>query len=354
MGPLVAFHVTDRCQLNCQHCLRDPGARPQDIDVDVVVKVLDEARALRGAHKMSMTGGEPTLHPRFLELVDAAVDRGYSWQMVSNGRRFVELLAQLQARPQRLTGIRTVFFSIDGKDEATHDHVRGAGSFGDVMDAVAACVACDVPFVLQLVVHKKNVQQLDEMALLAARLGASRLSLAMLQPTGTFLDEQLALTPQDWRRAQEKIDDLAELLRMPVVRPEGWSHHGQPVPVCGAWRQDVLHVDLEGHLTVCCQLAGQPTDVGRPTDVGLHLGAHPLADALAAQRPVIKAARAAVEAGAANDDPWAAFSCNACARHFGKAYWTIDGVGGPAAVRARWKGAWAEEKVRARSLRVLP
>jgi MoaA/NifB/PqqE/SkfB family radical SAM enzyme len=358
VGPLVAFHVTDRCQLNCQHCLRDPDSRPRDIDVKVVGKVLDEAKAAFGATKMSMTGGEPTLHPRFVELVDVAVACGFQWQMVSNGRRFVDLLGELQSAPARVASIRTIFFSLDGADRATHDHVRGAGSFDDVMDATAACVAADVPFTLQMVVHRKNVHQLDAMALLAARLGASQASFAMLQPTGTFLDAELALSPQAWRHAQAHVDDLKELLRMPVVRPEGWSHHGGPVPVCGAWSQDILHVELDGHLTVCCQLAGQPTATGGPSDVGPSLSSSSLVDARAALRPTIDDARAAVTAQASSASPWASFSCNACAAHFGKASWADGAVGavaGPRAARARWKGAWAEGHVRAKAgLPVVP
>ena len=352
MGPLVAFHVTDRCQLNCQHCLRDPDTRSQDIDVDVVAKVLDEAKAAYGAHKASFTGGEPTLHPRFFDLVDAAVARGFSWQMVSNGRRFIDVLGELMRVPARKAAIRTIFFSLDGADQQTHNHIRGDGSFHDVMDAVAACAATDVPFTLQMVVHKKNVHQLDAIALLAARLGASQLSLAMLQPTGTFLDEDLALSPQAWRHAQAQIEDLKEIIRMPIVRPEGWSHHGAPVPECGAWRQDILHIDLAGHLTVCCQLAGQPTNAAAPSDVGPALQTTTLTAAVAALAPVISDARAAVTAQASSSSPWATFSCNACAAHFGKASWAdgdVGAVSGPSATRARWKGAWSPDKVRAKA-----
>ena len=72
----LAFHVTDRCQLNCKHCLRDPDKQAHDIDVGIVEKILDDAKRLYRTHHVGLTGGEPTLHPRFMDLVDAIVARG--------------------------------------------------------------------------------------------------------------------------------------------------------------------------------------------------------------------------------------------------------------------------------------
>ena len=41
----IAFHITDRCQLNCDHCLRDPGQKALDIELSLVERVLDLAVA---------------------------------------------------------------------------------------------------------------------------------------------------------------------------------------------------------------------------------------------------------------------------------------------------------------------
>ncbi len=121
----IAFHITDRCQLNCDHCLRDPGLKSLDIDVALVAKVLGDAKRLYGASETSFTGGEPTLHPNFVDLIDVAVDLGYRWRMVSNGERFPRVLAALQVEPKRLEALSAFNFSLDGATEATHDLVRG-------------------------------------------------------------------------------------------------------------------------------------------------------------------------------------------------------------------------------------
>src|SRR6202012_1128891 len=42
----IALHLTDRCQLDCQHCLRDPGLIPKDLPLPIIQKVLSEARTV--------------------------------------------------------------------------------------------------------------------------------------------------------------------------------------------------------------------------------------------------------------------------------------------------------------------
>jgi MoaA/NifB/PqqE/SkfB family radical SAM enzyme len=67
----IAFHLTGRCQLDCKHWLPDPGQKPLDLALDVIVQILDQARAIYGIEHVSLTGGEPTLHPQFVEVIDA-------------------------------------------------------------------------------------------------------------------------------------------------------------------------------------------------------------------------------------------------------------------------------------------
>ena len=56
---MLAFHITDRCQLDCQHCLRDPEQTPKDLPLSLIRKVLAEAKARYRTHEVALTGGEP-------------------------------------------------------------------------------------------------------------------------------------------------------------------------------------------------------------------------------------------------------------------------------------------------------
>lgn len=331
----VVFHLTDRCQLDCRHCLRDPARRPADLPVAVAEKVLDEAVALHRVDHVGLTGGEPALHPELEAIVDAIVRRGLGWHVVSNGRQLDRLLALLEASPARRALLTAIDLSLDGAREETHDRIRGAGSYRDVLAAALACKARELPFMLQMTVNALNAAEIEEYALLAAQLGAERVSYAMTQATGSASDPELWLPAERWGQLKDRIDRLSAALRIRVTAAEGFAR-AQPFHVCEPWRSEVLHVDPHGRLTLCCQLSGTP---GPATDVMGDLATTSLADAhrkLLDHVHVLQRERldAAAAGGLAGFD---LFGCNACLRRHGKPHWTDEGTGGPPALRARAK-----------------
>lgn len=336
----LAFHVTDRCQLDCQHCLRDPERKPKDIDVDVVRKALEEGRRVYRAAHAVFTGGEPLLHPEFEAIVDAAVDLGYTWHAVSNGRTAQRLFAMLAKKPLRRERLTALTLSLDGADEAVHDAIRGEGSFRDVMRAVTLCEVHDVDVVLQMTLHARNAHQVEAMGLLASQLGVARLSFVMMQPTGTHHDEALRLSAAQWRVLKDRIDRLVGVVRVPISLPEGW-YSPQTFHVCPSFASAQLHVDVEGRLNLCCMHAGIP---GERSDVGGDLRDMPLSHAHRRLLTIIHDAQAAklayLERNEASE--WDHFSCNFCMKLFGKPHWTEQGSAGASANRERWRGAWAK------------
>ena len=336
----IAFHVTDRCQLNCDHCLRDPGLKSLDIEVDLVGRVLAEAKRLYGSAETSFTGGEPTLHPRFLDLVDVAVAQGYRWRMVSNGERFPRVLASLQAEAARLEALSAFNFSLDGATEATHDLVRGKGSYRTVLGAVSLAIAHEFPVILQLTVTRANVDELEEFALLGAQLGVERVTFGSLQPNGTFHDWALGMKYDEFVRVVERIQRLSEILTIEVSGDEGFNIV-QPMFMCESFLNQTLHIDPSGNLNLCCRYSGIPAGGDYAAEIA-NLNDVSLADAHAgmirASAETITARLRALDEGL--KDPWDQSPCNFCFKCHGKPHWTSEGPVGPSAERERWRGAW--------------
>lgn len=345
----IAFHLTDRCQLDCKHCLRDPAQKPLDLSLDLIESVLDQVKRLHGTSHVSLTGGEPTLHPQFLEVIDAIAARDMTWHMISNSRSFPWLMKSLGASPARRRAMKHVYFSLDGADEATHDRIRGEGSFREVMTACALASAHGVPFALQIVVNALNQHQIEDLGLLGSQLGAMRVSYCMLQPTGTPHDQILKLPIGEWHAISDRLDRLAQMLKIEVRTPEGWPQK-QPFHVCEIFQSVQLHVDVEGRLNLCCQHAGIPQPAeGAPSgesDVVGDLRTMPLAAAQGRLLGVIHRAQEAklaqIDAGKFGE--WDHFGCNWCLKHFGKPHWSEAGATGPEAARERWVGAWGGPK----------
>ncbi|MBX3274249.1 MAG: radical SAM protein [Sandaracinaceae bacterium] len=106
--------LSEYCNLTCQMCRRPSEAL--FMDPAVAKRAIDEA-ALVGVGVVSFSGGEPFVHPQFLEILEHAFGAGIRVQLVSNGTLIKEKHLPLLERLDCLT------ISIDGT-EAAHDHIR--------------------------------------------------------------------------------------------------------------------------------------------------------------------------------------------------------------------------------------
>ncbi|MDA3863303.1 MAG: radical SAM protein [Deltaproteobacteria bacterium] len=85
----LEFEITDKCNLNCDHCYK---IRSHNfIKVNLFKKAIDQAAAA-GAIKIGFNGGEPLLHPDFLELANYALRKGMALTINSNGTLFTPKL----------------------------------------------------------------------------------------------------------------------------------------------------------------------------------------------------------------------------------------------------------------------
>jgi MoaA/NifB/PqqE/SkfB family radical SAM enzyme len=332
MSQWVVFHVTERCGLACRHCLRDPGKQPADLALEVVRKVLPQAAALHGIRHAGFTGGDPLLWPHLAGALDAVVEQGFTWHLVSSGRgieRLFDLLDEAPARREQLTGLD---LSLDGATAATHDAVRGAGSHREVMAAVAGCSARAIPFSLQLTVNALNQGELEQVALDAAALGAAGISFAMTQATGGDDDQRLYLSPAQLDQVRHRLERLSSLVKVPVTIAEGFRR-GWHFHACEPFRSEVLHVTPHGELNLCCNHSGVP---GRRDDVLADLATTPLAEGHRrllglVHRMQLERLDALAAAASPRQSGWDDFPCNRCLKALGKPHWVDGGSAGPRA-----------------------
>lgn len=195
-----------------------------------------------------------------------------------------------------------------------------------------------------MVLHARNVHQIEPFGLMAAQLGAARVSFSMLQATGTPHDRALYMPPRAWRAAEDRVERLSRVLTVPVTMPEGF-YKEQPFHVCEPFKSEQLHVDVEGRLNLCCQHAGVPHQgEGPPRDLAANLAETSLLEAHGRLLTIIHETQAAKLRAMAEGQlsAWDHFPCNWCMKHFDKPHWTEEGSAGPAARRERWRGAWSK------------
>jgi len=173
----LQWHITQICDLHCKHCYDRTDRSP--LTFEQAVKVLDDLyafckdRRVRGA--ISFTGGNPLLHPRFLDIYRAAVERGFSTAILGNpaSREKIEEIIAIQ---------HPVFFQVSLEGLPEHnDSIRGTGHFDGIMTFLDVLRDLDVYSMVMLTLTRDNMDQVIPLASL------------LREKTGVFHFNRLAL-----------------------------------------------------------------------------------------------------------------------------------------------------------------
>jgi MoaA/NifB/PqqE/SkfB family radical SAM enzyme len=310
----LVMELTNRCQLRCQHCFDERHAATGELPWRIIETVLQEGKAC-GIEHLAFTGGEPTLHRQFAAIVREACTSGYAFSFVSNGITFPRLYPLLLEHRSRFRGVT---FSLDGAREATHDRLRGPGSYRRVMQAASVCIARELPFTFNMVLTAHNRPEVHEMVVLATRLGAAGVRFGWLMPTPDTARHRLDLTPLECREAEAEIRRLRQDAPVAVGLGPGYFSAAPFFP-CAPLELEEYNLDYRGNLTLCCQLSGYAA--GTPgTDVVGNLRDMGLTEALGCfQKRVARYLadkRSRVQSGAFGDLDH--FPCWYCVKYLGK------------------------------------
>ena len=176
LGIFYLYLVTG-CNLACRHCWITPTwvhgqPSPGDcLDVELLRAAVAEARPL-GLCQAKLTGGEPTLHPRFREIVDLLSAEGLRLDMETNGTLIDVDLARYLKQD---TKVRFVSVSVDGATAATHDSFRNVpGAHAAALRGLDNLVAAGYNSVQVIMCpHRGNLEELEGLVELAVAHGAA-------------------------------------------------------------------------------------------------------------------------------------------------------------------------------------
>ena len=259
----IAIDITNHCNFECIHCLRDKLSPRAHMDLDILEYVLGEISSV-GIREACLTGGEVALYPRLKEAFRLIAESDTRFSLVSNGFFFEERILPLID-----SDIRPCFtgacFSVDGADATSHDLIRQEGSFEKVIKAISACVKEGFPVSVKSIVHRKNMKEILDIAFLCASLGVQSLGFVMLSPTPGLISKGLMPSPEEYREVVKYIKGKIIPSFSMGISIEGYSDPDFKVPFCNPAHG--LSVDHEGNLIFCCNLS-HPTAGAKPDTLG--------------------------------------------------------------------------------------
>ena len=281
--PRIGIEFNNVCNLDCTHCFRSiyRGEPEKNRDLflppELLEKVLTEAKPL-GYRHLAITGGEPPLHPQFGEALELIARHGYTYHFLTNARNFSRTL-QAVTPPVRRSKLAGISFSLDGATEATHDKIRGEGSYREVVTSIAACQALGIEASIITTINKVNRHEIDQLALLGAHLRVKRQIFGHQNPTEHNSAEDLILPLSEWRSVERDVARVMTEFRHEISMAVGF-YTDYFLPRCAPLTLDDLNIDYRGRLTLCCQLSNYRDSGEDGEDVVGDLKRQSLADAL--------------------------------------------------------------------------
>ena len=178
---MVVWDFTHRCNLRCAHCYQDAHkALPHELDTEEAKRLVEEL-ADAGVVIIAFSGGEPLMRRDFFEVAVHAQKNGIYAALATNGT----LITPEMAGRIRAAGIEYVEISIDGRDAASHDAVRGIpGAFDRTIAGIRNCVAAGFYTCVATTVTRANYAEIPDIYAVASDLGANRLMCFNFIPTG--------------------------------------------------------------------------------------------------------------------------------------------------------------------------
>ncbi|HUU07173.1 MAG TPA: radical SAM protein [Thermoplasmata archaeon] len=125
---LANVDLTNRCNLKCPICFANANAAGYvfEPDFDTVMKMLKLVRDERPVPcpAVQFSGGEPTVHPRFIDIIAAAKDMGFAQvQAATNGIKFAQSVEF--CRKASDAGLNTLYLQFDGLRPEIYVRARG-------------------------------------------------------------------------------------------------------------------------------------------------------------------------------------------------------------------------------------
>lgn len=159
----VRLSLTDRCDLACVYCRphKQDGYLESNLDLDAW-KTMVTGLVRAGVRRVRLTGGEPLLHPKVVEMVAFLGSVGLSdVALTTNATRLARLAA-----PLREAGLHRINVSMDSLDAHRFKRLTRGGKLAGVLDGIEAARAVGfAPIKLNaVVVRGENDGELEAIA----------------------------------------------------------------------------------------------------------------------------------------------------------------------------------------------
>jgi pyrroloquinoline quinone biosynthesis protein E len=201
--------------------------------------------------QVDFTGGEPLARPDLVQLVSAARSAGLYASLITSGLPLDEKRLEELVR----AGVDHLQLSFQGAREESANEFAGTQAHAQKLRVAEWVKRHRIALTLNFVIHRQNLDQLDEMLALTEKIGPGRVEFAHVQYYGwAFANrERLLPTRQQLDRSLEILikaeEQLRGRIRVEYVVPDYYAKY--PKACMGGWGRKVLLITPGGEVLPC-------------------------------------------------------------------------------------------------------
>jgi pyrroloquinoline quinone biosynthesis protein E len=227
----LLLELTYKCPLHCVFCYNplNFARTTNELLTEDWLRVLREARAL-GAVQLGLSGGEPLLRDDLEVIVEEAHRLGFYINLVTSGVG----LNEKRIAALKEAGLDHIQLSFQDSTRETNDFLSSTKTF-ELKSRVAALIKQHgYPMVLNVVLHRMNIDHVAEILTMAERMQAEYVELANTQYYGWAWHNRTALLPsrEQVQRAERATADfrarVGDKMRVFFVVPDYFENRPKP------------------------------------------------------------------------------------------------------------------------------
>ena len=210
-GAVLTVDLTNRCNMMCEPCFMDANqvGYVHELSFPEIRQILDDSMTVKPRRQLSVqfSGGEPTLHPHFLDSVKYARDVGYFCvQCATNGVRFAQEPEFCHAA--KAAGLRLAYLQFDGVTNEANSHRKVGNLFDVKLHAIENLAAAGIDVVLVVtIVNGMNNDQVGPIVQFAID-NADKITVVSFQPV-SFTGRDEDISDEDRQAQRYTLSHLA-------------------------------------------------------------------------------------------------------------------------------------------------
>ena len=244
--------LTYRCPLQCPYCTNplELHQHKNELDTASWIDVLTQAREL-GSVQLGLSGGEPLVRKDLEQIVSHAREIGFYSNLITTGIG----LTQQRVKALKDCGLDHIQLSIQDKAKTADAFFANTRALSHKKQVARWIKDNDYPMVVNIVLHRHNLDHIETLIQSAIDIGADSIELANAQYHGWAFKnrhhliptrEQLVTSERISAQYQKQYKGKVDIF---YVVPD--YHEGAPKPCMSGWGNISLTVSPNGQALPC-------------------------------------------------------------------------------------------------------